>query len=108
MTTNLLFGKRGLEAYFTPYVTQAIPDGSLQGYVGDRWETFGNHVWYLNEDGQLVDRDPLGNNLKAISMGTFLDAAEDDNSETDDQQWSTELLDWASATQFDTVVVCFD
>lgn len=109
MTTNLLFGKSGVQGYFTPYVSKVIPDSAIApGWVNDEFEYHGTEVWFLDEEGLVVVEDFHGNRLKKVTMRNFLAAAEDDQSETDGEQWPQELLDWAANTQFDAVVVYRD
>lgn len=109
LTTNLLFGKSGVQNYFTSYVSKVIPDSALApGWVSDEFEYHSTKAWFLDEEGLVVNEDLHGNRLKKVTMRNFIAAALDDQSETDSKQWPQDLLDWADATQFDAVVVYRD
>lgn len=108
MTTNLLFGKSGIQGYFTPYVSKEINNAALDGWVGEAFDLKGKLVWFLDEDGKVVNTDLQGYSLETISLNDFLESSGDDQDETDNKQWPQDLLDWADATQFDAVVVYRD
>lgn len=109
MTTNLLFGKAGAQRYFTPYVSKVIPDSAIEsGWVSEEFEYHSTEAWFLDEEGLVVIDDLQGSRLKKITLRNFLAAALDDQSETDNEQWPQDLLDWADSTPFDSVVVYRD
>ena len=110
LTTNLLFGKSGVQGYFTSYVTKTIPDSAIEsGWVQQAFEDRGKEIWFLDEEGLVVLKDLQGNRLQSITMDDFIDGVIDDQAETDLQPWPEDLINWAGqTTSFDAVVVYRD
>lgn len=106
MTKQLMFGTLGPTGYFTAYVSKEYT-GTWAGYVENAFIQYSLAVWYLDDEGKAVSEDAFSNVLRAIPIWQFIDAAIDDNGETDGEQWG-DLPDWAENTDFSYVMLSED